>query len=222
VDHAKVRGPRNESPADTERGSQTREFELFREASLELSVALSQPNHLLGYRREYIALFFRNQNDLFSVRRELLPIATKNREMLDAVDTYAEVISGETMFEMDYDIEESGKSKSFAQAGAGAGTAGSASDSILDMREYDIPYYLRVAIDKGEPSASSLFAQADFCDGRQISESGSGTKSPRITARLPSPSLKSGLVELSPSSWRSTSRQPRRLSSSRINKRIKS
>lgn len=111
-----------------------------------------QPNHLLGYRREYIALYFKNQNDLFSVRRELLPIATKNREKLDAVDTYAEVISGETMFEMDYDIEEMGKSKSFATMGAGAGAnmAGSAAEAILDMREYDVPYYLRVAIDKGE------------------------------------------------------------------------
>ncbi|ORY88326.1 DNA polymerase epsilon catalytic subunit A [Leucosporidium creatinivorum] len=113
---------------------------------------LKLPNHLLGYRREYIALYFKNQPDLFSVRRELLPIATKNREKLDAVDTYAEVISGESMFEMDYDIEEAGflgkGGKSFAQAGAGAGAGGAASDSILDIREYDVPYYLRVAIDK--------------------------------------------------------------------------
>ena len=119
-----------------------------------------QPNHLLGYRREYVALYFRNQQDLFSVRRELLPIATKNREMLDAVDTYAEVVvSSEHMFDMDLDIEEygggdgtghKGKGRSFAQAGAGAGPQGAASDSILDIREYDVPYYLRVAIDKRE------------------------------------------------------------------------
>lgn len=119
---------------------------------------LGQPNHLLGYRREYVALYFRNQQDLFTVRRELLPIATKNREMLDAVDTYAEVVvNSEHMFDMDLDIEEYGgegngksKSRSFAQAGAGAGPQGAASDSILDIREYDVPYYLRVAIDKRE------------------------------------------------------------------------
>jgi DNA polymerase epsilon subunit 1 len=38
---------------------------------------------------------------------------------------------------------------SFAQTGAGAGPTGTASDAILDIREYDVPYYLRVAIDKG-------------------------------------------------------------------------
>lgn len=105
-----------------------------------------------------MALYFRNQQDLFTVRRELLPIATKNREMLDAVDTYAEVVvNSEHMFDMDLDIEEYGgegngksKSRSFAQAGAGAGPQGAASDSILDIREYDVPYYLRVAIDKRE------------------------------------------------------------------------
>lgn len=74
--------------------------------------------------------------------------------MLDAVDTYAEVVvNSEQMFDMDYDIAEYGTdrkkgSRSFAQAGAGAGPQGAASDSILDIREYDIPYYLRVAIDK--------------------------------------------------------------------------
>ncbi|KAL8292541.1 hypothetical protein RQP46_001153 [Phenoliferia psychrophenolica] len=110
---------------------------------------LHLPNHLLGYRREYIKLFFRNQNDLFAVRRELLPIATKNRDKLDAVDTYAEVISGESQFGvMDYDMEDGGKRQSFANVGAGAGPLSVASDAILDIREYDLPYYLRVAIDK--------------------------------------------------------------------------
>lgn len=109
----------------------------------------------MGYRREYIALYFRNQNDLFSVRRELLPIATKNREMLDAVDTYAEVIAGETNYAaMDYDMEDGfGKSESFVKGAGGSGPTGNPPDAILDIREYDVPYYLRVAIDK---SASDL------------------------------------------------------------------
>ncbi|GAA5871954.1 hypothetical protein JCM8547_006199 [Rhodosporidiobolus lusitaniae] len=111
---------------------------------------LSLPNHLMGYSREYIALYFRNQNDLFSVRRELLPIATKNREMLDAVDTYAEVIAGETNYAaMDCDMEDRfWKSESFVKSVGGSGPAGNPPDAILDIREYDVPYYLRVAIDK--------------------------------------------------------------------------
>ena len=122
-----------------------------------------QPNHLLGYRRTFIQLFFKNQNDLFTVRRELLPLATKNREKLDAVDTYAEVISGENGFDMDFDMEDGvGNGKSFAQSN-GAGNAGAPSDSILDIREYDLPYYLRVAIDKGELRSSfPLRFVADF------------------------------------------------------------
>ncbi|GAA5902780.1 hypothetical protein JCM6882_004064 [Rhodosporidiobolus microsporus] len=114
---------------------------------------LSLPNHLMGFRREFITLHFRNQNDLFTVRRELLPLATKNREMLDAVDAYAEVVAGETNFAaagmMDYDMEDGfGKSEGFVKGGAGAGPQGNPQDAILDIREYDVPYYLRVAIDK--------------------------------------------------------------------------
>ncbi|GAA6063514.1 hypothetical protein JCM10212_004727 [Sporobolomyces blumeae] len=118
---------------------------------------LKLPNHLLGYRREYIALYFRNQNDLFTVRREILPLATKNRERLDAVDTYAEVVASETNFAnlgLDYDMEDA-----FGAGGAGglggggfakeAGAKqGKPEDAILDIREYDVPYYLRVAIDQ--------------------------------------------------------------------------
>ncbi|KAM0786880.1 hypothetical protein ACM66B_002305 [Microbotryomycetes sp. NB124-2] len=112
---------------------------------------LKLPNHLLGYRREYIALYFENQNDLYTVRRDLLPIATKNREKLDAVDTYAEVVAGTSadgMFSNDYDMEDLGKSKPMATTAAGSGPVTSPSDAILDIREYDIPLHLRLAIDK--------------------------------------------------------------------------
>ncbi|KAK4057447.1 DNA polymerase epsilon catalytic subunit [Microbotryomycetes sp. JL221] len=112
---------------------------------------LKLPNHLLGYRREYIALYFENLNDLYTVRRDLLPIANKNREKLDAVDTYAEVVAGggDSMFSNDYDMEDfGGGGKSMAQTAAGAGAAVAPSDAILDIREYDIPLHLRLAIDK--------------------------------------------------------------------------
>ncbi|GAA6009169.1 hypothetical protein JCM11491_005778 [Sporobolomyces phaffii] len=118
---------------------------------------LQLPNHLLGYRREYIAIYFRNQNDLFTVRREILPLATKNRERLDAVDTYAEVVASEGNFAnlgMDYDMEDAfGAGGAGGRGGGGfakdAGAKqGKPEDAILDIREYDVPYYLRVAIDK--------------------------------------------------------------------------
>ncbi|GEM10836.1 DNA polymerase epsilon catalytic subunit A [Rhodotorula toruloides] len=116
---------------------------------------LKLPNHLMGYRRDYISLAFRNQTDLFTVRRDLLPLATKNREMLDAVDTYAEVVAGEQKFGqvgMEYDMEDGfggeGFVKNVGGAGGKAANAMDPKDAIIDIREYDVPYYLRVAIDK--------------------------------------------------------------------------
>lgn len=137
----------------------------------------------MGYRRDYIALFFRNQADLFSVRREILPLATKNREMLDAVDTYAEVIAGETNFAaMDYDLEDGfGRSESFAKGAGAAGPVGNPSDSIIDIREYDVPYYQRVAIDKSASSSPPPLSLerarlTSFPRCAQTSESGCGTR----------------------------------------------
>lgn len=51
-------------------------------------------------------------------------------------------------FEMEDAAGVMGNGKSFAQQ-SGVGVSANPSDSILDIREYDLPYYLRVAIDKG-------------------------------------------------------------------------
>lgn len=52
---------------------------------------LSIPNHLLGYRRTFLELRFGNVADLMSARRDIMPIAEKNRKSIEAVDVYAEV-----------------------------------------------------------------------------------------------------------------------------------
>ena len=52
---------------------------------------LQMPNHLLGYRRTFLRLSFENVSDLLSVRRDLMPIAEKNKESMSAMDTFAEV-----------------------------------------------------------------------------------------------------------------------------------
>lgn len=109
----------------------------------------SQPNHLLGYRRTFFQLLFRNVADLLSVRRELLPLATKNRDKLDAVDAYAEVVAGEHMMDIDFDNDDDGIGGSSSRRD-GKGKAADPADLVIDIREYDVPYYLRVAIDKGE------------------------------------------------------------------------
>jgi DNA polymerase epsilon subunit 1 len=52
---------------------------------------LSMPNHLLGYRRTFLELRFRNVNDLMSCRKDIMPVAEKNRKAMSTVDVYAEV-----------------------------------------------------------------------------------------------------------------------------------
>lgn len=52
---------------------------------------LQMPNHLLGYRRTFLELRFANQNDLMAAKKDVLPLAEKNKKNMNAMDTYAEV-----------------------------------------------------------------------------------------------------------------------------------
>ena len=52
---------------------------------------LSMPNHLLGYRRTFLELRFANVSDLMSARRDIMPVAEKNKKNMNAMDAYAEV-----------------------------------------------------------------------------------------------------------------------------------
>lgn len=54
---------------------------------------LDMPNHLLGYKRAFLELRFANVSDLLQARRDLMPIAEKNRKSMNAVDAYAEVVA---------------------------------------------------------------------------------------------------------------------------------
>lgn len=52
---------------------------------------LSMPNHLLGYRRTFLELRFANVNNLMAARRDIMPLAEKNKKNMNAMDAYAEV-----------------------------------------------------------------------------------------------------------------------------------
>jgi DNA polymerase epsilon subunit 1 len=52
---------------------------------------LQMPNHLMGYRRTFFELRFANVSDLLAARRDIMPIAEKNKKNMNAMDTYAEV-----------------------------------------------------------------------------------------------------------------------------------
>ncbi|MCO5602895.1 hypothetical protein L7F22_057034 [Adiantum nelumboides] len=118
---------------------------------------LKLPNHLVGHNRLFIKLSFHNVQDLLSVRRELLPLAEKAQKTRDAIDTYADVLADEgsasaaLMMEMEgieADEQSSTDARAKARRGAGAGQRTlDPEECITDLREYDVPYYLRMAID---------------------------------------------------------------------------
>ncbi|KAL9639324.1 MAG: hypothetical protein Q9204_001158 [Flavoplaca sp. TL-2023a] len=100
---------------------------------------LQMPNHLLGYRRTFLQLYFHNVGNLLEARKTLMPLAENNKKNMNAMDIYAEVASANAGFDLFDDERESDRQDD--------GRA-DASDYIVDIREYDVPYHVRVAIDK--------------------------------------------------------------------------
>lgn len=104
---------------------------------------LKQPNHLLGHRRTFLQLNFRNVSDLLTVRRDIMPLALANSAKRSAVDAYAEVVNAATDSISHIELE--------AEWGNEASTSAARDkdprEGIIDIREFDVPYYLRVAMD---------------------------------------------------------------------------
>ncbi|KAH8103388.1 hypothetical protein BXZ70DRAFT_925423 [Cristinia sonorae] len=105
---------------------------------------LQMPNHLMGHRRLFLQLHFRNVSDLLTVRRDIMPLALANAAKLDAVDAYAEVIQATSNASMPIELENEWGAEAESNRG---GRDRDPRDGIVDIREYDVPYYLRVAID---------------------------------------------------------------------------
>lgn len=101
---------------------------------------LQMPNHLLGYRRTFFELRFANVGDLLSARRDIMPIAEKNKKNMNAMDTYAEVASANAGFDL-FDDDRDDERRLNA-------SVTDASDFIVDIREWDVPYHVRVMIDE--------------------------------------------------------------------------
>ncbi|KAF9240065.1 hypothetical protein BU15DRAFT_87792 [Melanogaster broomeanus] len=107
---------------------------------------LKLPNHLMGHRRLYLQLCFRNVSDLLAVRRDIAPLALANGAKRDAVDAYAEVVSATAVAGTNIELEGE-----WTEIGGSANGSSyrdkDPRESIIDIREFDVPYYLRVAID---------------------------------------------------------------------------
>ncbi|MEQ2199573.1 hypothetical protein XENOCAPTIV_003448, partial [Xenoophorus captivus] len=96
-----------------------------------------KPNHLVGLKRSYIKLLFNTVDDLVKVKREISPAVRKNREREQSNNAYTSMLSSALSGGNVTSADEDGMSKSIADQ----------LDNIVDMREYDVPYHVRVSID---------------------------------------------------------------------------
>ncbi|KAM8961963.1 DNA polymerase epsilon catalytic subunit A [Pelodytes ibericus] len=97
---------------------------------------LDLPNHLVGLKRSYIKLSFHSVDDLVKVRKDISPAVRKNKERDHASDTYTAMLSS-ALAGSSMAAEEEGPSKKISDQ----------MENIVDMREYDVPYHVRLSID---------------------------------------------------------------------------
>ncbi|ESQ36065.1 hypothetical protein EUTSA_v10006524mg [Eutrema salsugineum] len=85
---------------------------------------LDLKNHLSGLQKKYLKVSFDTVQQLMEVKRDLLHIVERNQAKFDALEAYESVLAG--------------KREQRPQ---------DCLDSMVDLREYDVPYHVRFAID---------------------------------------------------------------------------
>ncbi|RCN34958.1 hypothetical protein ANCCAN_19206 [Ancylostoma caninum] len=91
---------------------------------------LDLKNHLSGLKKTYLKLSFPSTSELAKVKRDLMPHIRKNKERVKKESQYCSYLA-RNMGGSKYDIQN-----------------GDVFSDILDIREYDLPYHMRVAIDE--------------------------------------------------------------------------
>lgn len=94
---------------------------------------LDLPNHLIGITQTYLQLWFPNMNAFQKVRREIQSAVRKNRERAKANTEYIQMLSSSLAASSDL-VQKGHKNLDFME-------------TIQDIREYDVPYHVRVSID---------------------------------------------------------------------------
>ncbi|KAK1354606.1 DNA polymerase epsilon catalytic subunit [Heracleum sosnowskyi] len=86
---------------------------------------LNLKNHLSGIRKTYLKISFDTVHQLMNVKSDLVHVVKRNQAEFDAAQAYESILAG--------------RSKQRTQDFI---------DYISDLREYDVPYHIRFAIDK--------------------------------------------------------------------------
>ncbi|CAH8602892.1 unnamed protein product [Dicrocoelium dendriticum] len=103
---------------------------------------LDLPNHLVGLKGTYLKLIFYSVDELVAVRRELATRVRSNRELASSASTYTDMLA-----EHFASSSEPTKNPSSLESGGSSGVRGDPLDNIIDIREADVPYLMRVCID---------------------------------------------------------------------------
>ena len=114
---------------------------------------LELKNHLSGLKRRYMRLSFVSVQALLGVRRDLFAIVDRNKKRVAA-----EGGGGSAANDMSTSSSTAAAAAAAASLMMDSSAAASShsgvgrqradwSDHILDMREYDVPYYIRTSID---------------------------------------------------------------------------
>lgn len=94
-------------------------------------------NHLSGRKGKFLKLSFRNTVDLASVRKVIQPAVIKNSEMSKERGIHSEELINfvQDEFENDSHVRKRNNPDNYGL------------NNIIDLREHDLPYHLRVNID---------------------------------------------------------------------------
>ncbi|EEQ36620.1 hypothetical protein CLUG_00743 [Clavispora lusitaniae ATCC 42720] len=108
--------------------------------SRELKEDLSLPNHLVGLKRTLIKLTFHNTTDLIGARRLLNPIIKENQAKRDTRDVFR-------IYNFNNPSGISSATDGFQSNESKQDASTDPTTFIDDIREYDVPYHVRVSID---------------------------------------------------------------------------
>ncbi|KAF9594988.1 hypothetical protein IFM89_035761 [Coptis chinensis] len=100
---------------------QIADIELTRKEDLNLK------NHLSGLQKSYLKISFDTVQQLMLVRNDLLPVVQRNQEKIDTAEAYESILTGKS----------NQRHQDFIEC-------------IVDLREYDVPFHVRFAIDNGD------------------------------------------------------------------------
>ncbi|OAY51429.1 DNA polymerase epsilon catalytic subunit A [Manihot esculenta] len=98
--------------------SQIADIEIVEKEDLDLK------NHLSGLRKLYLKISFSTVQQLMDVKKDLLHVVARNQEKFDTAEAYEALLTGKRE-QRPQDLL----------------------DCIVDLREYDVPYHVRFAID---------------------------------------------------------------------------